>query len=109
VRAFISAERPATFPDGRAACVMDAERLAFPLRVRPVVPGDRFQPLGMTGVKKVGDLFTDRKVPVRDRGKVAVMTDANDQIVWLVGHQIAEPARLRDDTRSCLYLQVEER
>lgn len=109
VRAFISPERPRTFPDGRSACVMDAEQITYPLRVRPVASGDRFQPLGMTGMKKVGDLFTDRKVSLRERGKVAVMTDADDQIVWVVGHQIADPTRLRDETSSCLYLHVEER
>lgn len=108
VRAFMSAERPATFPDGRSGCVLDADRLTLPLRVRPVAPGDRFQPLGMTGVKKIGDLFTDAKVPVRDRGKVAVVTDANDQIVWIVGHGISHPVRLNEQTVSCLYLRAEE-
>ena len=42
---------------------LDAAKLSLPLTVRTVKPGDRFQPLGMNGRKKVGDFLTDRKVP----------------------------------------------
>ena len=67
------------------------------------------QPLGMTGMKKVGDVFTDRKVPVRERGKVPVFEDAAGQIVWLAGFGIAHGPRVRDGSTTFLYLQAEER
>lgn len=108
VNAFISSEAPERLPDGKGACVLDADRCALPLRVRRVAPGDRFQPLGMTGAKKVGDYFTDRKVPVRDRGSVPLVEDAKGAIVWLIGHGISHRARILPGTRTILHLTAEE-
>lgn len=69
---------------GPETICLDADRLSFPLVVRPYRPGDRFLPLGAPGRKKVGDFFTDRKIPVAERWKVPVLTDCQG-IVALLG------------------------
>ncbi|HEX9713500.1 MAG TPA: tRNA lysidine(34) synthetase TilS [Actinomycetota bacterium] len=107
-RSWMSSDRPEGWPDGRRICVLDADRIAFPLRVRRVRPGDRFRPIGMTRQKKVGDFFTDQKVPVEGRGEVPLVVGADGEIVWLVGYRPDDRAKIRPDTRRVLWLAMEE-
>jgi len=86
---------------------LDWDRLSPPLAVRPVRPGDRFQPLGMSGVKKVGDFFTDAKVPVHQRARVPLVVD-REGIIWVGGYRPDERARLRPETRQMLTLTLRE-
>lgn len=79
--------------------IVDADRLAWPLTVRPWQSGDMLQPLGMKGHKKVSDLLTDSKVPPHIRAGVLVVADVA-RIVWVVGLRLADPVRVRDDTRA---------
>lgn len=95
---------------------LDADRLVWPLTVRPWAPGDRFQPLGLmrrdaagrpvAQTKKVSDLLTDEKVPVHRRHAVRVLCSAG-AIAWVVGHRISHAHRVRPDTRRVLRLRFE--
>ena len=51
-------------------------------------PGDRFQPLGMTGSKKLQDFFTDAKVPREQRDHIPLLV-CERSIAWVVGHRVA--------------------
>ena len=42
---------------------LDAEKVYMPLIIRNARPGDRFQPFGMKGEKKIKNFFIDEKVP----------------------------------------------
>lgn len=66
--------------------------------------GDRFQPLGMVGTKLVSDILTEAKVPVKSRASQLVLC-RNDEIVWLVGHRLAESAKLNDGAKGCVRLE----
>ncbi len=72
------------------------DALAGPVVVRCRVPGDRFHPLGMAGEKKLQDFFTDAKVPAAWRDLVPLVT-AGPGIAWVVGHRIAEWAKVVPD------------
>ncbi len=75
--------------DKRAdVAILDAERVSFPLLVRPVGNGDRFVPFGMQGAKLVSDFLTDNKVSCVDRRRQLVVENADGNIVWLVGRRI---------------------
>ena len=78
--------------DAWSAC-MDRRALGDWLRVRVRQPGDRFQPLGMEGKKKLQDFFTDDKVPREWRDRVPVLV-AQQGIAWVVGYRIAHWARV---------------
>ena len=56
--------------------------------VRTRRSGDRFQPSGMTGTKKLQDFFTDAKVPREQRDRVPLLVCDNG-IAWVVGHRVA--------------------
>ncbi|MBU0982286.1 MAG: tRNA lysidine(34) synthetase TilS [candidate division Zixibacteria bacterium] len=84
--------------------VLNLDELTPPFCVRSIRPGDRFRPLGMDGRKKIGDYLTDRKVPSILRDEIPVLCDA-DGIVWLVGFEIDERARVLPTTRKVLSVE----
>lgn len=51
------------------------------LKVRSWKQGDRFQPAGMRGTKKLQDFFVDEKIPRQQRSRIPIVVDENDQIV----------------------------
>lgn len=85
--------------------VLDWSKIREPLVIRSIRPGDRFQPLGMTGRKKVGDYLTDRKVASIFRDEIPVLCD-NEGIVWLVGFEIADRVKVAGTTRKVLKLEI---
>ncbi len=85
----------------------DADALGKPLTVRTWRPGDRFQPLGMKGTKKLQDFFVDAKVPQHERGQVPLLCAADGRIAWVVGYRIAEPFKVTERTLRVLRLQAE--
>ena len=48
----------------------------------------------MTGRKKLQDVLVDRKVPRAQRDRVPLVVDADDRILWVAGHVVAEEARV---------------
>jgi len=72
---------------------LDAEQVLFPLLVRGRKDGDRIQPLGMEGEKKIQDILTDAKIAREERDLVPLVCDSSG-VVWVVGHTIAHRARI---------------
>ena len=91
---------------GPLSVVVDASDLGDHLIVRPRRPGDRLQPLGASGRKKVQDVLVDRKVPRDDRDRLAIVTTQNGQIVWVAGEVLAEPFRVTSLTKSVVVLTL---
>ena len=82
---------PDCFPRSDEPCaVMDADAAGIELYLRQIKPGDRLVPLGMNGSKKVSDLLTDEKVPVHRRSLTLALVDADDRLLWLVGHRLSQ-------------------
>ena len=77
---------------------LDLDAIANGLRVRARRPGDRFQPLGMDGRKKLQDFFVDAKVPREWRDRVPLLM-SDGGIAWVVGYRIAEWAKVTDATQ----------
>lgn len=69
------------------------------LRLRNSQPGDRFQPLGMTGHKKLKNLFIDRKVSRFWRRTLPLLL-AGEEILWIPGCARSDCAKLEVDTRT---------
>jgi tRNA(Ile)-lysidine synthase len=56
-----------------------------PLYVRSRQPGDRVEPLGSIGSRKLQDLFVDAKVLRSDRDRIPILAGPSG-IVWVVGY-----------------------
>ncbi len=89
--------------DSHFAC-LDASRVTFPLTLRPIRQGDRFQPFGMKGTKLVSDYLADQKVAPADRRRQLVLTDCNCDIIWLVDRRPDGRFTVSGDTVSTLLI-----
>jgi tRNA(Ile)-lysidine synthase len=58
--------------------------------------------------KKVQDLFTDLKVPVEQRAKIAILT-APEGILWVVGYRQDERFAAREATCRRVLVSVTDR
>jgi tRNA(Ile)-lysidine synthase len=92
-------------PANPGTALMDYQRLQFPLRLRTFQAGDRFQPIGMTGTKKLQDFFVDVKIPRSQRPFIPLLL-SRDQIVWVVGHRLAESVKVSPQTRILLRIEA---
>mgnify|MGYP003445602109 FL=1 len=68
-------------------CILPQTDAELPLRVRNKRDGDRYQPKGFTGHKKLKKLFLEHKIPVHERESWPIIVNKNDQIVWIPGLQ----------------------
>ncbi len=90
------------------AAYLDADAVRPPLRLRPIRPGDRIQPLGMRGHKKLRRLLAERAVPRTWRDHQLVVEDRR-RILWAVGLTTSEAVRVGPDTRRVLRLALSPR
>ena len=74
--------------------------------IRTWQEGDHFQPLGMSGEKKLQDFFVDEKVPRRIRGRTPVLCASDGRIAWVVGVRIADPFKIGKTTRRILRMRL---
>jgi len=85
---------------------LDAALVEFPLTLRTVREGDRFQPFGMKGQKLLSDFMTDRKLSLHEKRCQKVVTDASGTIVWVVGLRTDHRFRVSEATRAVLQLAI---
>jgi tRNA(Ile)-lysidine synthase len=88
-------------PKDNQQALLDASRIAFPLRWRKWRPGDTFYPLGMNHPKKVSDFLIDQKISRPDKEGVTVL-ESGGEIVWVVGHRIDNRFKITPHTKQAL-------
>jgi tRNA(Ile)-lysidine synthase len=96
---------PGKLPDNFMEAVFDADLLKGNLVVRNFRNGDRFQPLGMVGHKKVKDLFIANQLPWRTRAALPLLVMDNE-ILWIPGYGRSDSARIGSATKISLHLKV---
>jgi len=84
----------------------DLDKTGDKLTVRPRQPGDRFQPLGMSQPKKLGEFMIDAKIPSAWRQRIPIVCSPN-HILWVVGWRIDERVKVTDNTKQVLRLKFE--
>lgn len=99
-----AAQLPKPVPADPANAYLDRDRLPGPLRIRNIRPGDRFRPLGLDGSQKIKNFLINTKVNRAHRSRIPVV-ESGARIVWLVGHRIAEDAKIRPETRRVLKVE----
>ncbi|MBI3977181.1 MAG: tRNA lysidine(34) synthetase TilS [Chloroflexi bacterium] len=85
-----------------SAC-FDLAKTGAALVVRTRRPGDRFQPLGLAGTKKLQDFFVDAKVSRAWRDRVPLVC-AGEEIVWVVGWRVDGRFAVGPETEEVLCL-----
>ncbi|WP_319229053.1 tRNA lysidine(34) synthetase TilS [Draconibacterium orientale] len=90
--------------EANTACV-DLEKVQFPLLMRKWKQGDYFQPLGMTGFKKVSDFFIDRKMPLHEKENTWLLCSGKN-IVWIMGQRLDNRFKVTPSTKQVLKIEI---
>ncbi len=92
-------------PEGLMEAMFDLTDVGGGLSVRNFRHGDCFQPLGMSGHKKVKDLFIEKRVPLSIRACWPLLT-RGEEVLWIPGYGRSETARVGAKTTAVLELKV---
>ncbi|MBX3175752.1 MAG: tRNA lysidine(34) synthetase TilS [Candidatus Hydrogenedentes bacterium] len=85
--------------------VFDAAALGDALIIRTRRPGDRFQPLGLAGSRKLKDVFNTLGLTQPERD-AQLLFESNGEIVWIPGHTISHNVAVTAATRRLLEVTV---
>ena len=66
--------------------------------------GDRFHPLGSDGSKKVGKLMTNAKWTTDKKNQTPVITNSDQEIIWIPGFPPSEFLKITDSSRRVIHL-----
>ena len=91
---------------GDFTAYFDLDKTGDRLLVRPRQRGDRFQPLGMSQPKKVGEFMIDAKIPRTWRRQIPIVCSPS-QILWVVGWRIDERVKVSENTKQILCLKFQ--
>ncbi len=107
----IKVSQPSSFNNieklSKKEALLDKDKLQFPLIIRKWQEGDKFQPLGMKGHKKLSDYFIDEKFTLLQKENTFVLLSDN-QIVWVIGHRIDERYKVTEQTKNLYQLSSYE-
>ncbi|MDP2167257.1 MAG: tRNA lysidine(34) synthetase TilS [Thermodesulfovibrionales bacterium] len=92
---------------GKDTALFDADKLSFPLIIRPRAKGDFFYPAGFGRKKKLQDFFVNEKIPRDERDIVPVVTSGSD-IIWVAGMREDERFRPTADTKRFLVIELKQ-
>ena len=84
---------------------LDLDQLIFPLILRHWHEGEYFQPLGMTGLKKLSDFFIDEKYSIPDKENAWILSSGN-QLVWVVGKRLDERFKITHQTKKIIRIRL---
>lgn len=79
----------------------------FPLTLRKWKQGDKFQPLGMKGSKKLSDFFKDQKFSLFDKENTWILAN-KEYIIWVVGYRMDERCRILEGTKKILRISINQ-
>ncbi len=93
--------------ENKYCALLDAEKVGKIIGIRVKREGDSFQPLGMvTGTVKLSDLFINEKFIQPARKKWPLITNSDDEIIWIPGIRLHHRLRITDTTKNILKLSV---
>ena len=93
-----------TIQSDRSKAYLDLEKLKFPLLLQKWSQGDRMQPYGMHGQKKISDMLINEKIPNVDKSAVHVLR-SGQEVIWLCGIRIGHTCRVTNETKNVLVIE----
>ena len=85
---------------------LNLSKLSFPLTLRPWSEGDKFQPYGMKGSKKLSDFFTDIKLSAIEKENVYILVSGSE-IAWVVGFRVSDNFALKSGDKSIIKFELD--
>jgi tRNA(Ile)-lysidine synthase len=87
-----------------SAC-FDFDKVGSNIIVRSRRTADRFQPLGMSEFKKLGEFMIDAKIPRTWRQRIPIVCSPQ-QILWIVGYRIDDRFKVTGGTQRVLCVTI---
>ena len=85
----------------------DTSILDHPLTLRHWQYGDTFHPLGMTESRKLSDFFNDRKISVKRKHELWLLTSGED-IAWIIGERIDNRFKVGKKSTEIVEIKITE-
>lgn len=101
----LNKEEVSNFGNGKNIIYVDADKVKFPLIVRPRKKGDYFYPFGFGKRKKIQDFFVDEKIPRDERDSIPII-ESDGNIVCIVGYRLDDRFKIEHNTKKCLQIRV---
>jgi len=95
------------FENNPAIAFIDYDCIKEPFEIDLWRRGDKIQPLGMKGEKKISDILIDQKVPLPEKKETMVLK-SNGEIVWVIGRKFSDMYKLTTDTKIILRIEYHE-
>lgn len=84
----------------------DYDKIKGYINLRYRKDGDKFTPLGMSGQKKLKNVFIDLKIPQYERNFIPLIC-FGEEIAWIVGYRVSENYKVDVNTKRILEIIME--
>ena len=98
-------KRGSVFESGHDRDFIALDDFSGKLMLRAPTPGDRLQPLGMKGHRKLKEIFMDLEIPREQRAFYPLLA-SEKELLWVPGYGISEKVRVRPDSRKIFLLRI---
>ena len=96
------------FTQDKSVELVSGDSLRNSFEIRKWKAGDKFQPIGMKGTKKISDFLSDEKTSSIKKKDQLVLTNSG-KIVWVIGFRIDERFKVTSETKKILKLTIADR
>lgn len=94
------------FNPGRLTKYFSYDRINGDIVLRNKRNGDKIIPLGMSGNKKLKNIFIDLKLPREKRNKVPIIT-FDGEIAWIIGYKMSDIFKIDENTNNIIEIKIE--
>ncbi len=84
---------------------LDYDLLQFPLIIKKWEQGEYFQPLGMSGMKKISDFFIDEKLSIPEK-EAAWILYSGKKVVWIIGKRIDDRYKITSKSQKIFQITI---
>ena len=86
----------------------DFDKINDNISIRNRNDGDKIIPLGMSGSKKIKDIFIDMKIPKEERDNIPILC-FDEKIAWIIGIRTSEEYKLTNKSKNILKVVIERK
>ena len=86
-----------TCDDTNNSIRLNSKEIALPLIIRNRRNGDKMEVKNLYGTKKIKDILIDEKIDIQKRDCIPLLTDSNNNILWIPGLKKSKFAKNKDE------------